>query len=341
MLMMASLVFADSTSDFEFYRSIPQYESISLGGQNISIVVKSNYTISMSASDRSNSYTKSELIGSGSVMWDANEKRLYLQLNGRISGSYSRDEDVYTTKKEYNVGSTLMNGLFGSGTADYYTYKKEYDHTEYYRASGSDNFSVKIPMSISSDKRYYTLSGRTFSARLTGNTSCTVSFSINGEQNTLNYGDSKAAGNSSTDEFGAWDWTSDRSKIFLNSTNMQNNQLCIVRNSQDGTFKLYLYFGGIKIDGTSASDTNDGRLIKLNFSFEDGTNTSLQFFEQSNYWYSYATYNRFLEEWNMDATSIINQIKGKQMAIVSYTNNGTNYSAIFELEGLEAIMSYF
>lgn len=339
MLLIASFAFADSTSDFEFYKSIPKYESITLSGQDISMVIKSNYTVSMSASKRE-SYSKSELSGYGTVIWDPNEKRLYLQLSGTVSGSYSRDEDVYTTEKKYNVGSTLANGLFGSGTADYYRYEKVYDHTEYYRASGSESFSVKVPMSISSDKRYYTLSSRSLSASLSGNTRVTVSFSINGEQRSLNYGSAKATGYASNDEFGAWQWTSDKSRIYLYSTNMQSNKLSLIRNSQDGSFMLQFYFGGGRIDGSSASNTNAGRLLQLNFSFDDGTNVTLPFLEQSGYVYTYATYNRFLEEWNMNATSLINQIKDKQMVIVTYTSNGSSSSAIFELEGLEAIMSY-
>ena len=339
MLLFASFVFADSTSDFEFYKSIPKYESITLNGQEISIVIKSNYSVSMSASKRE-SYSKSELTGYGTVMWDPNEKRIYLQLSGSVSGSYSRDEDVYTTERKYNVGSTLANGLFGSGTADYYRTERVYDHTEYYRASGSENFSVKVPMSISSDKRYYTLSSRSLSASLSGNTRATVSFSISGEQKSLGYGSARTSGYSNNDEFGMWQWTSDKSRIYLYSTNMQSNKLSLVRNNQDGTFMLQLYFGGGRIDGSSASNTNEGRLLQLNFSFEDGTNVSLPFLEQSGYSYTYATYNRFLEEWNMNATSLINQIKEKQMVIITYTSNGSSSSAIFELEGLEAIMSY-
>lgn len=338
MLFIASFAFADSTSDFEFYKSIPKYESITLNGQEISIVIKSNYSVSMSAS-KNDSYTKSELIGTGTVSWDPNEKRIYLQLNGNISGSYSRDEDVYTTERKYNVGSGTLNFLFGDGAAQTYRTERSYDHTEYYRAKGSDNFSIKIPMQISSDKRYYTLSSRSLSVSLQGNTSQTVYYSINGEQRSLSYGSANTTGNTSNDEFGAWQWTSDKSHIYIYSTNMQSNKLSIVRNA-NGPFLLQLYFGGNKVEGTSVSSTNAGRLIQMNFSFEDGSNVSLPFLEQNGYTYMYATYNRFLEEWNWNATSLLNQIKDKQMVIISYTSNGSSYSAIYELEGLEAIMSY-
>ena len=194
MLLIASFAFADSTSDFEFYKSIPKYESITLNGQEISIVIKSNYSVSMSAS-KNDSYTKSELRGTGTVSWDPNEKRIYLQLNGNISGSYSRDEDVYTTERKYNVGSGTLNFLFGDGAAQTYRTERSYDHTEYYRAKGSDNFSIKIPMQISSDKRYYTLSSRSLSVSLQGNTSQTVYYSINGEQRSLSYGSANTTGN--------------------------------------------------------------------------------------------------------------------------------------------------
>lgn len=340
MLLIASFAFADSTSDFEFYKSIPKYESITLNGQEISIVIKSNYSVSMSAS-KNDSYTKSELRGTGTVSWDPNEKRIYLQLNGNISGSYSRDEDVYTTERKYNVGSGTLNFLFGDGAAQTYRTERSYDHTEYYRAKGSDNFSIKIPMKISSDKRYYTLSSRSLSVSLQGNTSQTVYYSINGEQRSLSYGSAKTTGNTSNDEFGAWQWTKDKSHIYLHSTNIQSTRLSIYR-SDSIPFELVLRFKG-PVEGLSSSYAGGSKLMQFNFSFEDGANVPLSFVEQGQekwYTYTYAIYNRFMEEWNFNATSLIDQIKGKQTLIVSYKSNGSSYSAIFELEGLEAIMQY-
>lgn len=342
MLLIASFAFADSTSDFEFYKSIPKYESITLNGQEISIVIKSNYTVTMSASNRPDSYTKSDLTGSGSVLWDANEKRLYLQLNGKISGSYHRSEDVYRTERKYNVGSTLANGLFGSGTADYYRTEKVWDHTEYYDASGSGDFSVKVPMSITSDGKYYTLSSKSLSATITGSTSKTLYYSINGEQKSLSYGNARTTGYTNNDEFGAWQWTKDKSHIYLYATNIQSTRLSIYR-SDSTPFELVLMFNGGQVEGLSSSYAGGSKLMQFNFSFEDGANVPLSFVEQgqgNSYYYTYAIYNRFMEEWNFNATSLIDQIKGKQTLIVSYKSNGSSYSAIFELEGLEAIMQY-
>lgn len=54
----------------------------------------------------------------------------------------------------------------------------------------------------------------------------------------------------------------------------------------------------------------------------------------------YGSYNRFLDNWNYDASSIIDQIKTKQLLMFTYKKDGQEYTAMFELEGLEAILSY-
>lgn len=323
---------------FDFYKSIPKYESITLSGQEISITINSNYTVSLSASKSPDDHTRSSLSGSGVVLWDATESRLYLDIKGSVSGSYSDSKDIYTTEKKYNVGSTLVNGLFGSGTTDYYRTEKEYSHTEYYNAKGSSHFSEKIPLSINGTS--YSLSSRTFSATLRGDITKSISFSLNGNSHNINYGNARTNGNNATDEFGAWQWTKDKSEIYLYSINMPSDKLMLKRDSLDTAFKLIFSFGKKYVEGNSYSETDAGKLVQFDFAFADGTNVMLPFLETTDSVYMYATYNRFLEEWNKDATSIIDQIKDKQTIVLSYKKNGTSNTAIFELEGLEAILSY-
>ena len=323
---------------FDFYKSIPKYESITLSGQEISITINSNYTVSLSASNRPDSHTRSSLSGSGVVLWDAAESRLYLDIKGSVSGSYSDSKDIYKTERKYNVGSTLANGLFGSGTAEYYRTERTFSHTEYYNADGSNNFNTKIPLSINGTS--YSLSSRTFSATLTGDVTRTVSFSIDGNSHNIYYGNARSNGNNATDEFGAWQWTKDKSEMYLYSINMPSDKLMLKRDSSDIAFKLVFSFDKKYVEGNSYSETDAGKLVQFNFAFADGTNVMLPFQETTDSVYMYATYNRFLEEWNKDATSIIDQIKDKQTIVLSYKKNGNSNTAIFELEGLEAILSY-
>lgn len=339
MLFIVSYAFADSKSEFDFYKSIPKYESISLN-EKISIKIAGGYYVTVSGSSSAN-HTTSNITGRGNIVWDPNENSLYLVISGEVSGSYSDSQDIYTTERKYNVGSTTANLLFGSGTANTYTYERSYDHTEYYRASGSKQFSEKIPMSISSDGRYYTLGSRTLSATLTGDRTVTVSFSFGGEQHLISYGNTITSQNSTMDEFGRWTWNNDRSVIRLASTNFDYYQLYFCPSNQ--STKLYLTFHGDKVNGVSATETSNGRLIQLSTSFEDGTNATLPFLEEKDehtYRYVYSTYNRFTSEWNQDARSILNQIKEKQTLIVNVNRNNQPLAVIFELEGLEAILSY-
>lgn len=329
----------NASTSFDFYKSIPKYESITLSGQKISITINSNYTVSLSASDSPNSNTRSYLSGSGVVLWDAVESRVYLEIKGTVSGSYHDSKDIYTTERKYNVGSTLANGLFGSGTADYYRTERTYSHTEYYDADGSNSFSCKLPLTITDDGRYR-INSQTFSATLTGDVTRTVSFSLNSDTHQINYGNVRTSGNVANDEFGTWQWTKDKSEIYLHAVNIPSDKLVLKRDSSDVAFKLIFSFNKEYVEGHSFTETNIGKHVQLNFAFDDGTNVTLPFLETTDSVYMYATYNRFLEEWNKDATSIIDQIKDKQTIVISYKKNDVSNTTIFELEGLEAILSY-
>lgn len=336
------LLKAENTNSLEFYKSIPKFESIDLNVKDFKFQIKPNYVVNIMG-ECSSSGNKATLQGSGVVSWDASNNHMVINANFTISGTHTSSEDVYTNETVYNVGSVTNNTLavvFGGKLESHTTTKRKYDHTEYHHASGSKSYNETWPLYINSDGTYYIGSNSTYSVILTGDVTRTVSFCLDSNVRNITYGSVRSGNNGVADEFGAWQWTNDKSHIYLYSINMQNNKFDLIRNNQDGTFMLQLHFNGSKIEGASESITNSGRLIQLNFSFEDGTSVSLPFLEQSGFVYTYATYNRFLEEWNMNATSLINQIKDKQMIIISYTNNGASYSEIFELEGLEAIMSY-
>ena len=336
--------FAESDKDFEFYKSIPRYESIQLSGQNISIIIHPDYTVSLSASQE-NGKTLSRLSGGGQVVWDVDSKTMKLELAGVVSGSYSDSEDIYRTEKHYNVGSTTAQFLgFNAST---YSYKRVYDHTEYYRASGSREFEISTPLHVDGYGGYSINSNRV-SATLTGDRTFTVYYDFIDGSRSLSYGESKSTNLSINDEFGMWQWTKDKSELFLYSTNMHNDMFKLIRAEDGPRFKLMFDFHGKELVGVASSSTDIGKMIQLDLAFEDGTKVTLPFVEEKkedevgaiSYTYTYATYNRFMEEWNWEASSMVDQLKDKINMIISYQIDGSKYTSLFELEGLETIMSY-
>ena len=56
----------------------------------------------------------------------------------------------------------------------------------------------------------------------------------------------------------------------------------------------------------------------------------------SGYFYEYVQYDRFTGKLKRDS-SILEQIKDKRIMVVNYKQNGLDKTAMFQLEGLEAI----
>lgn len=342
-------LFADATKSLEFYRSIPKYESISLSVKDFKFQIKPNYTVNITG-EYSSSENKATLQGSGVVSWDASNNRMVINANFTISGTHSSSEDKYTYETVYNKGSVANNTLailFGGELESHTKTERRFDHTEYYHAKGSKSYSETWPLYINSDGTYYIGSNSSYSVTMTGDVTRSVSFGLDTNDRNVSYGSARSGNNSTVDEFGQWKWDKEKTKLWLNAANIDNTKLYIWTNK--GTSKpmeLSLYFDGHTIEGKSSSTTEDGRkLIQITISFEDGTIVTLPFVErlQNNgyYIYDYATYNRFLESWDYGAASIIEQIKNKQTIMVTYKYQNSNYTAIFELEGLEAILSYF
>ncbi len=336
--------FADSDQDFEFYKSIPRYESIRLSGQDISIVILPNYTVSLSAS-KSEDKTSSSLSGSGQVIWDVDSKTMRLQLTGVVEGRFFDSEEIYRTERHYNVGSTTAQFLgFDART---YSYEKVYDHTNYYRASGSKAFEINTPLHVNGSGGYWIDSNRVY-ATLTGDRTITVSFDFLNGTRSLSYGEATSTNVAINDEFGVWQWTKDKSELFLYSTNMHDDMFKLFRSEEGPRYKLMLDFHGKELESVASSTTDIGKMVQLDLAFGDGTKVTLPFVEKKSedgegvitYTYTYATYNRFLEEWNWDAYSIVEQLKDKQNIIISYQIGESRYTSLFELEGLETIMSY-
>ena len=135
-----------------------------------------------------------------------------------------------------------------------------------------------------------------------------------------------------SDMYGKWQWNNDRSVIYLESTT-KDARLVLWNN--DGIlswgFQLSNTATGYK---TETADSGQ-ELAYLMLSFDGASEQSFSFVKSGND-FVYAQYDRFLGSLKHDA-SIINQIKDKRTLILNYKQNGSTKTAMFQLEGLEAI----
>ncbi|MCQ2324948.1 MAG: hypothetical protein MJZ58_02000 [Paludibacteraceae bacterium] len=335
----------DATKALEFFRNIPKYESINLNaGSSIKLQIHPNYTVSISG-DYSSSGNTATLQGNGVVSWDASNNRMIINANFVISGSHSSSEKIYRTEEVYNKGSVANNTfavLFGGELQSHKTTQRVYDHTEYYHASGSKSYNEVWPLNINSDGTYYIGSSSSYSVTLTGDVTRTISFSVDTRERSVSYGSARSGSNSLADEFGQWKWNSNHTDIWLNPSNLTGVTLHIL----PSTKMLYFDTGGNTIIGKTSSQSEAGHQLNVfQISFEDGISVDLAFVwnsieEGSTPVNIYGKYNRFLNSYDYNASSIIDQIKTKQLLMLTYKKGEDTYTAIFELEGLEAIMSY-
>lgn len=135
-----------------------------------------------------------------------------------------------------------------------------------------------------------------------------------------------------SDMYGKWQWNNDRSVIYLESTTKDAH---LVLWNNDGNlswgFQLSNTATGYK---TETADSGQD-LAYLMLSFDGASEQSFSFVKSGND-FVYAQYDRFLGTLKHDA-SIINQIKDKRTLILNYKQNGSTKTAMFQLEGLEAI----
>lgn len=316
----------------DFYKSIPQYDKITLScNSGPSITINPDYTVTFSGSDH-DSYQNGYLKSSGTLIWDKESNSLYLKMDVNVSGNYYRTEDVIRTESETNHAAKVANALFGTDFNENKNVRRVYDHTEYYKASGSESYNgEKLNLKLSPGDAFE-LSRKTYSARLTGSYSTSVSFTVGGN-GAIIYG-KKNSSQATKDEFGRWQWNDEHTRIWINPINIAKDTF-VINIDSNKIVTLMLCFGTNEVSG----ETTEGNVEMFSFKFGE-TEITLSFVKEGTY-YRYATYNRFLNQWNYDATSIVDQITSQTEMMLEYTEDGSSKkTAIYELEGLELIMGY-
>ena len=140
-----------------------------------------------------------------------------------------------------------------------------------------------------------------------------------------------------SDMYGKWQWNDDRSEIFLEST---TKDAYLVMWNNDGNLDWGFQMDNAASGYKTETAENGAELAYLMLTFDGGAEQSFTFEKSitvsgaSNF--QYVQYDRFMGTMKRDA-SILGQIKDKRIMIVNYKQNGSDKTAMFQLEGLEAI----
>lgn len=347
-------------SQWEVYNAIPDFKSITFifnnddawegysiwsesqglrkdgSGNNLGLAILDDYTVELGYLSTMylcrDEYRRSTITvyihGNGIIRWQ--NDRMVLDLDVRVStaGGSARCSK-YEETRHGDVYSTEEFSFSSFESSNKYTYVLELTN-EGFKLSGNDIKSTitgtnhfEADNGVSRDIPIYyqtclKLTGRAFD--------CNVSEKTQSELNA-----------ESSDAYGKWQWNDDRSVIYLEST---TKDAYLVLWNNDGSlgwgFQMDKAASGYKTETAE----NGAELAYLMLTFDGGAEQSFTF-EKSiavsgSTNFQYVQYDRFMGTMKRDA-SILGQIKDKRILILNYKQNGSDKTAMFKLEGLEAI----
>ena len=325
---------------WSFFTSIGETDSVSLTKDKVAITIHPDYTVTLSAYD---SYTVCRYIGycmnvsgKGTIEWKDGE----IILN--ISGYYEVPSDDYSYDSSYRVDEGVI-------FERYRTYEREY----YYYLSGQHetfNRMYKLEIkngaaTISTNGDAYISSSSTIRERIYdsrtdhtsyNNISASRSIQMTGSY-TLKIGSKQKdqATASVGDAYGNWTWNDDRTKMTLNSAS-KNERLNII-NDGSNSFELQFETDWEKPAGLNEAEMNGiGIVTSLVISLDGQPGVTLVFNRKDGN-FVYGQYDRFINIFDSNANSLINQLKNANYIMITYNSGDIRKTALFKITGLEAL----
>jgi hypothetical protein len=345
--LYSQTTYRDIMWDF-FKNVIPKQKSITITGKGWKMVINDKYKVTFSGSwetysnydvfnkSQGSLVSSSETFGTrgnatfngvGFVTW-ADEK-IKIEMVVNASGSYetrslSTKKDIQDWLQVTGVrdssasGSTSINCVF-----DLRPGYKDGKFTEYLQLTPTKSLTLNM----------------------TGSTSRSATLEI-GDWYTATYVTKSASelNSSANDEFGEWNWNTDRTRLFLKSQS-SDNKFVILNNNGTLTWCMEIVKGA---KGSSESTTDSGdKVVNLAMAFDGAPAQNFTFIENAEalsntnfVQFDYVVYNRFLGTLDRNPETILNQIKEKQMLVLTYTVSGTQKTDMFILDGLTTILNY-
>lgn len=365
----------DAWDGYSFYsmsQGLSKYDS----GKKLSFTIYDDYTVTLDYSSTMllfrDEYRWSNIPirinGTGIVRWQ-NDK-MVIDMNVKTSTSGGSDHgSKYEGTRNGDVYSTEDYSFSSYSNTKTYTYILEYAEGQGFRLVGNDimstitgNDHIWADNGVSRDVPiYYQICLKLTQRYFYFN-------AVEKSQSELNA--------QSSDMYGKWQWNDDRSVIYLESTTKDatlviwnhkkeiekaRNRLLeyemdtmvdvatkqalinecsdIIQRYQENPIVWGLDLHGGTGYKSEKADTGDD-LTHLMITFDGGAEQSFSFAKSYvmgvNGAFEHVQYDRFMGTLKRNA-SILSQIKDKRVMIVNYILNGSTKTAMFQLEGLEAI----
>jgi len=283
--------------------------------------------------------------GNGSLIWDNDKMKINLTVSGAgcCNGNFNYDVYEGIGNRERKKTDSEEFDIYADGMSSYnLTF---YLQSDYVSSNNSEQLKILLSQNTLRINMHgewsYDIYGKDIyfdytcvnSSTIGGNTWYTASVIQKSESELIT---------SSNDQFGEWNWNTDRTRLFLKSRN-SDNKFVVLNDNGKLTWRMEME-KNTKGISESMTDSND-KLINLSMSFDGTPAQSYQFIEsttknteQNFIQLDYVVYNRFLGTLNKNANDILNQFKDKKIVILTYSVNNVQKTDMFMLEGLKTIL---
>lgn len=332
-------------ANWDFFVNIPNTKQIVLSSDGKTFTINPDYTVSFHYEKTNDQWFYmgkvraqfsylTNVDGQGTLQWS--NGGMVLDIVGEISVS----SDGWKGRKSYSIEKgfliTRYEKVWVDCVIEDLDRKKQFTNKyKFSVANGSaklESLSGPDPLSFQFEWDYSWKSGydRDYSYDR-----MTASVYVLGTYN-MNIQESEADTNMSIgDQYGNWFWNEDRSILSLNSVS-KKEKLNII-NDGSNVFGLEITTEHENPVGINeAAMQGVGNVASLAMSLDNQPDASIIFKRDGNT-FTYGQYDRFSNQFNKNANSLLEQMKVANFVIITYKIGDHNVSAVFKSTGLEAL----
>ena len=332
-------------ANWDFFVNIPNTKQIVLSSNGTTFTINPDYTVSFHyektndqwfymSNVRAQSSYLTNVDGQGTLQWS--NGGMVLDIVGEMSvssdgwegeKSYRVEKGVIFTRYEYiRVRCWIYDFNHRYKFANKYKFSVANGSAKLESLSGTDPLSIQFQWDYSwkrGDDRDYSYDRMTASVYVLG----TYNMKIQKSEADTNM--------SIGDQYGNWFWNEDRSILSLNSVS-KKEKLNII-NDGSNVFGLEITTEHENPVGINeAAMQGVGNVASLAMSLDNQPDASIIFKRDGNT-FTYGQYDRFSNQFNKNANSLLEQMKVANFVIITYKIGDHNVSAVFKSTGLEAL----
>lgn len=335
-------------ANWDFFVNIPNTKQIVLSS-NGTFTINPDYTVSFHYRDANNQWFDMGYVEAYSSYWTNVDGQGTLQWsNGGmvldIVGEMSVSSDGWKGRESFSVEKgflfTRYEEVWVDCVIDDFNLKRQFTNKYKFSVangsakleslSGTDPLSIEFQWLYCWDNSWDSGDGYEFLYK-----SMTASVYVLGTYN-MNIQESEADTNMAIgDQYGNWFWNEDRSILSLNSVS-KKEKLNII-NDGSNVFGLEITTEHENPVGINeAAMQGVGNVASLAMSLDNQPDASIIFKRDGNT-FTYGQYDRFSNQFNKNANSLLEQMKVANFVIITYKIGDQNVSAVFKSTGLEAL----